>query len=123
MAKGYCGVEFAEGIPGSVGGGLLMNAGALGGELSQVVKVVSGVHPDGRYEQLPSSAEGSPMRRTALPRDFIVTEVTFSLQRGVSEGVAARMQQAQQKRQATQPHGYPNAGSIFKIRHTDMRED
>ncbi len=114
VTKGYCGVEFAEGIPGSMGGGLLMNAGAFGGELSQIVKTVSGVHPDGRFEQLPSAAVGFAYRRTALPQGFIVTEVTFSLQRGVPEAMAAKMQQAQQKRHATQPHGYANAGSIFK---------
>ncbi|MGE0679775.1 MAG: UDP-N-acetylmuramate dehydrogenase [Candidatus Binatia bacterium] len=114
VAKGYSGVEFAEGIPGSVGGGLLMNAGAFGGELSRVVMTVSGVQASGEYVQLPGEAVGFAYRHTALPEAFIVTEVEFHLQRRCLDDLAAKMQEAQRKRQATQPHGYPNAGSIFK---------
>jgi UDP-N-acetylmuramate dehydrogenase len=114
VAKGYSGVEFAEGIPGSVGGGLLMNAGAFGGELSRVVMTVSGVQAPGECVQLPGEAVGFAYRRTALPDAFIVTEVEFHLQRRCLDDLAAKMQEAQRKRQATQPHGYPNAGSIFK---------
>src|SRR5581483_4222771 len=55
VRKGYRGVEFAEGIPGTVGGGLLMNAGAFGGELSAVVVAIAGVHRDGRNERLPGA--------------------------------------------------------------------
>lgn len=113
-AKGYGGVEFAEGIPGSVGGGLLMNAGAFGGELSRVVVAVSGVQSPGEYVRLPGEAVGFAYRRTALPEAFIVTEVEFRLPRRCPDDLAAKMQEAQRKRQATQPHGYPNAGSIFK---------
>lgn len=114
VAKQYSGVEFAEGIPGSVGGGLLMNAGAFGGELSRVVEAITGVHTNGAAVRLAGEAIGFAYRRTALPPGFIVTEVEFQLQRGVLECISAAMQRAQQKRQATQPHGYPNAGSIFK---------
>jgi UDP-N-acetylmuramate dehydrogenase len=114
VAKGYGGVEFAEGIPGSVGGGLLMNAGAFGGELSRVVKAVAGVQSPGKRLRLPGEAVGFAYRRTALPDAFIITEVEFCLQRDVPERLSVKMQQAQQKRYATQPHGYPNAGSIFK---------
>ena len=114
VAKGYCGVEFAEGIPGSVGGGLLMNAGAFGGELSRVVAAVSGVQSSGKYVRLSGEAVGFAYRRTALPEAFIVTEVEFHLQRKCLDDLVAKMQEAQRKRHATQPHGYPNAGSIFK---------
>jgi UDP-N-acetylmuramate dehydrogenase len=114
VAKGYSGVEFAEGIPGSVGGGLLMNAGAFGGELSRVVRTVAGVQSSGEYVRLPGETVGFAYRRTALPEAFIVTEVEFHLQRRHSDDLAAKIQEAQRKRQATQPHGYPNAGSIFK---------
>ncbi|HXG21609.1 MAG TPA: UDP-N-acetylmuramate dehydrogenase [Methylomirabilota bacterium] len=113
-AKGYGGVEFAEGIPGSVGGGLLMNAGAFGGELSRVVKTVSGVHANGELLRLPGEAVGFAYRRTALPPEFIVAEVEFHVHADTPTAITAKMQQAQQKRQTTQPHGYPNAGSIFK---------
>jgi UDP-N-acetylmuramate dehydrogenase len=114
VRKGYRGVEFAEGIPGTVGGGLLMNAGAFGGELSEVVVAITGVHCDGRGERLRGEMLGFAYRRTALPSQFVVTEVELRLRRGQTEEVTAIMSKAQQKRQKTQPHGYPNAGSIFK---------
>jgi len=114
VARGYSGVEFAEGIPGSVGGGLLMNAGAFGGELSRVVKIVSGVQANGETLRFSGDAVGFAYRRTALPEGFIVTEVEFHLQRDNPERLTEKMRQAQRKRQTTQPHGYPNAGSIFK---------
>ncbi|MBI3245395.1 MAG: UDP-N-acetylmuramate dehydrogenase [Deltaproteobacteria bacterium] len=113
-AKGYGGIEFAEGIPGSVGGGLLMNAGAFGGELSRVVMAIHGVLADGQCARLAGEALGFAYRRTTLPPGFIVTEVEFRLHRSAPESIAAKLTHAQQKRQATQPHGYPNAGSIFK---------
>jgi UDP-N-acetylmuramate dehydrogenase len=114
IARGYTGVEFAEGIPGSVGGGLLMNAGAFGGELSRIVQTVAGVQIDGQWVRLTGDAIGFAYRRTMLPPSFIVTNVEFCLRRGIPEHMTAKLQQAQQKRQMTQPHGYPNAGSIFK---------
>jgi UDP-N-acetylmuramate dehydrogenase len=114
VGKGYGGMEFAEGIPGSVGGGLLMNAGAFGGELSRVVEVVTGVNQDGSCVSLSGEAVGFAYRRTTLPAGFMVVEVALRLQRAEQERITATMQRAQQKRQHTQPHGYPNAGSIFK---------
>ncbi len=114
VRKGYRGVEFAEGIPGTVGGGLLMNAGAFGGELSAVVAAITGVHREGRSERLRGEALGFAYRRTGLPPQFAVTEVEFHLMRGHAEEIAAVMSKAQHKRHKTQPHGYPNAGSIFK---------
>lgn len=114
VRKGYAGVEFAEGIPGSVGGGLLMNAGAFGGELSAVVETITGVHRDGSVVCLAGETLGFAYRRTALPPQFVITEIRFRLKRGSEEEIRAAMLRAQRKRQQTQPHGYPNAGSIFK---------
>jgi UDP-N-acetylmuramate dehydrogenase len=114
VRKGYQGMEFAEGIPGSVGGGLLMNAGAFGGELSRVVTALRGVEREGRIARLSGAAIGFAYRRTALPPQFIVTEVELHLQRGKPAEMAAVMERAQRKRHQNQPHGYPNAGSIFK---------
>ncbi len=114
VGKGYGGVEFAEGIPGSAGGGLLMNAGAFGGELSRVVEALSGVCTDGTQVRLPGDRLGFAYRRTALPPGLIVAEIEFRLQRTRQEVLLAAMLEAQRKRQQTQPHGYPNAGSIFK---------
>ena len=112
--KGYGGVEFAEGIPGRVGGGLLMNAGAFGGELSEVVEALTGMTHTGRYVRLPGTSIGFAYRKTALPPHFIVSEVVFRLSPKPQASITASMQQAREKRQRHQPHGYPNAGSIFK---------
>jgi len=114
VGKGYGGVEFAEGIPGSAGGGLLMNAGAFGGELSRVVEAISGVCADGTPVRLPGDRLGFAYRRTALSPGLIVAEIEFRLQRVRQEVLLAAMLEAQRKRQQTQPHGHPNAGSIFK---------
>src|SRR5262249_23493202 len=101
-------------IPGSLGGGLLMNAGAFGGELSRVVEAITGVGANGTLVRLPGEKLGFAYRRTALPPGLIVTEVEFHLTRQPREVLLATMGAAQRQRQQTQPHGHPNAGSIFK---------
>lgn len=112
--KGYAGVAFAEGIPGSVGGGLLMNAGAFGGELSQVVETIQGVDRAAQVVRLAAEQLGFGYRCTGLPVGFIVAEVCFRLQCQEPARLRAAMHRAQIKRRSGQPHGYPNAGSIFK---------
>jgi UDP-N-acetylmuramate dehydrogenase len=112
--KGYAGVAFAEGIPGSVGGGLLMNAGAFGGELSQVVETIRGVDRTARVVCLGAEQLGFGYRRTGLPVGFIVAEICFRLHHQEPARLRVAMHRAQTKRHAGQPHGYPNAGSIFK---------
>ena len=114
VAKGYGGIEFAEGIPGSVGGGLLMNAGAFGGELSHVVETITGVSQDGYVTCLTRKVLQFAYRSTVLPPGFIIAEIAFWLRRDRQANLVEAMERAQQKRQQTQPHGYPNAGSIFK---------
>ena len=114
VRKGYAGVEFAEGIPGSIGGGLLMNAGAFGGELSQVVESIQGVDQTAHVVSLAGDSLGFAYRRTGLPAGFIVTEIVLRLHRQQTGNLTQAMQQAQAKRHKGQPHGYPNAGSIFK---------
>lgn len=112
--KEHGGIEFAEGIPGRVGGGLLMNAGAFGGELSEVVETITGVTHTGQSLRLSNASVGFAYRTTALPPQFIVSEVVFRLQQRPRANITAAMQQAREKRSRSQPHGYPNAGSIFK---------
>jgi UDP-N-acetylmuramate dehydrogenase len=114
VAKGYGGIEFAEGIPGSIGGGLLMNAGAFGGELGRVVATITGVSQDGSVTCLPRKELQFAYRNAVLPPGFIIAEIAFWLRREKQGNLAEAMARAQQKRQQTQPHGYPNAGSIFK---------
>ncbi len=113
-ARGLAGLEFAEGIPGSIGGGLLMNAGAFGGEISTVTSGIVGVHPDDGERYHPRAELRFGYRRFDLPADLIVTHVDFSLRRGDPQAIKTKMTDAKRKRDANQPLGFPNAGSIFK---------
>ena len=114
IARALAGLEFAEGIPGTVGGGLLMNAGAFGGEISEVIEWVEGVDPDGAAQRFPRSALRFGYRHFDVPKGFIVTHVEFLLRPGEPAAILAKRAEAKHRREAHQPLGYPNAGSIFK---------
>jgi UDP-N-acetylmuramate dehydrogenase len=114
IARDLTGLEFAEGIPGTVGGGLLMNAGAFGGEMGDVVEYVDGVDAYGERQRFPRSALRFGYRRFALPPGFIVTLLEFLLHPGDPAAIHAKRDDARRRRTAHQPLGYPNAGSIFK---------
>jgi UDP-N-acetylmuramate dehydrogenase len=114
IERDLAGLEFAEGIPGTVGGGLLMNAGAFGGEMADVVELVEGVDAGGEVQQLPQSALKFGYRHLDLPPGFIVTHLRFLLQPDDGDAIRARREEAKRRREAHQPLGYPNAGSIFK---------
>jgi UDP-N-acetylmuramate dehydrogenase len=112
--RGLGGLEFAEGIPGSIGGGLLMNAGAFGGEMAGVVDAVVAVDPAEGECLLPRSALRFGYRRFDLPAGLIVTHVDFTLLPADRDAVRARMAELKRRRDSRQPLGQPNAGSIFK---------
>jgi UDP-N-acetylmuramate dehydrogenase len=112
--RGLEGLEFGEGIPGTVGGGLVMNAGAFGGEIAKVVKLVHGVTENGEAIALTKDDVKFAYRRTELPHHFIITRVDFELARGDRERLTARVADLRGKRASRQPRGVPNAGSIFK---------
>lgn len=114
IARNLTGLEFAEGIPGSVGGGLLMNAGAFGGEISDVVEWVEGVANDGTVHRAPRSVLNFSYRHFDLPRGWMVTRVGFRLLPGDPTAVRAKRDDAKRRRESKQPVGYPNAGSVFK---------
>jgi UDP-N-acetylmuramate dehydrogenase len=114
VERGFCGLEFGEGIPGSLGGGLTMNAGAFGGEIGRVVERLEGVHPSGRAEDLPRARLAFEYRRLELPPGWIITGVRLRLERGAAVEMRARVAAAREKRKKSQPLGLPNAGSIFK---------
>lgn len=114
LARHLAGLEFAEGIPGTVGGGLLMNAGAFGGEIGEVVEYVEGVDAQGELQRLPRSVLHFGYRHFDLPRGFIVTHLEFLLHPGDAGAIIAKRDDAKRRREAHQPLGYPNAGSIFK---------
>src|SRR3984893_6434617 len=112
--RGFEGLEFGEGIPGTVGGGLVMNAGAFGGEIARVVTSVHGVTEAGTSLALTRDDVKFAYRRTELPAHFTITRVDFALVRGNRERLIARVAELRAKRASRQPRGVPNAGSIFK---------
>jgi UDP-N-acetylmuramate dehydrogenase len=112
--RSLSGLEFAEGIPGSIGGGLLMNAGAFGGEIASVIEAVHGVDPAAGACTLSRSELRFGYRFFDLPRGFIVTAVEFVLTADARDAIHARIDDAKRRREAHQPLGLPNAGSIFK---------
>jgi UDP-N-acetylmuramate dehydrogenase len=112
--RGLAGLEFGEGIPGTVGGGLVMNAGAFGGEMARVVTLVHGVTAAGEAEALTRDDVKFAYRRTDLPARFIITRVDFELAAGDREALVTRVAELRARRAARQPRDLPNAGSVFK---------
>ncbi len=114
VERGLAGLEFGEGIPGTVGGGLMMNAGAFGGEMSGAVEMVHGVSAEGEPKSITRDGVGFAYRRTELPPNFVLTSVSFQLRAGDRGKLRAKVLELRAKRAARQPRGVPNAGSIFK---------
>ncbi len=112
--RALTGLEFAEGIPGSLGGGLLMNAGAFGGEISNVVEWIDGVDASGEIRRVPRSELKFSYRHFDIEPGFVVTAMQFLLQTSEPDAVVARRDDAKRRRASKQPLGYPNAGSVFK---------
>ena len=113
--NGLTGLEFAAGIPGTVGGGAVMNAGAYGGEMSQVVTTVTVVNRNGEIMELDNSTMEYGYRTSVIQNQpFVVTKVTFRLQPGDPEQIAAKMEELALRRREKQPLEYPSAGSAFK---------
>jgi len=108
------GLQFGEGIPGTIGGGLMMNAGAFGGEIGKVVEALEGVAEDGTALLLPRARLSFGYRRLELPTRAIITAVRLRLARGGTAELSAAVRDARERRERHQPRGHPNAGSIFK---------
>ena len=109
------GLEFAHGIPGTVGGAVYMNAGAYGGEMSQVCQSVDVMHPDGTLKTFSADEMQFSYRHSRLEDDGgIVVSAVFSLQAGEERCIREKMQELMQKRSASQPLDFPSAGSAFK---------
>lgn len=112
---GLSGLEFAAGIPGTVGGGVVMNAGAYDGEMKQVVEGVTVLDQRGNRLELDNATMEFGYRTSAIKsQPFIVTECSFKLQSGDKEAIAAKIEELQRKRKEKQPLEYPSAGSTFK---------
>ena len=115
LQAGLDGLVFAEGIPGSIGGGACMNAGAYGGEMSQVVQSVDAVDEGGRIRTLDAASLDYGYRRSALlGGGWIVTRVVCALAPGDRTEMAGRMRDLSAQRRAKQPVQWHSAGSTFK---------
>ncbi len=113
---GLTGVEFAHGIPGTVGGAVCMNAGAYGGEMGQVVAGVSALFPDEGIRVLSNEALRFGYRHSLFSDrpEAVILQAAFRLSPGDPEAIRARMRELLQKRRASQPLEYASAGSTFK---------
>lgn len=114
-AAGLTGMEFAAGIPGTIGGAVFMNAGAYGGEMSQILREVTILTPDGTKQHLSVQELDLGYRHSSIEeRQAVVLSAVIELATGQKEAILARMEELKQQRVAKQPLEYPSAGSTFK---------
>ena len=109
------GLEFAAGIPGSIGGAIFMNAGAYGGETKEVVESATVLLPDGTIKRLTNEELDFGYRHSSVQDNHgVVLDATFSLQPGDHDEIAAKMDELNARRAAKQPLDLPSCGSVFK---------
>ncbi len=112
---GLAGMEFAHGIPGTIGGGVYMNAGAYGGEMKDIVESVEIMDLAGNIRTLSNEEMAFSYRHSRLEdSDEIVICATLRLTPGETESIKANMKELQARRSASQPLDLPSAGSAFK---------
>ena len=115
QGRALTGLEFASGIPGSVGGGVVMNAGAYGGEMAQVLVSVTALDLDGSVHTIPAESCGLGYRKSVFSDgQRLVLEARFQLSSGDPAAIRARMDELAARRKEKQPLEYPSAGSMFK---------
>ena len=115
LEEGFTGLEFAGGIPGSLGGAVTMNAGAYGGEMAQVMEFVNVLTNDGTIQTFSKEECQFGYRKSIFSgSDYLILEAIFSLEPGDPEVIRARMEELAAKRREKQPLEYPSAGSMFK---------
>ena len=114
VRRGLGGLEFAEGIPGSVGGSLVMNAGAYGSEMERIVTRVEAVDGGGEPLVFARDELSFSYRETRLPEGAVVTRVGLALTPETPDSVDARMRAIMARRRESQPSGHPNFGSVFR---------
>ena len=115
LEAGLTGFEFASGIPGTIGGAVVMNAGAYGGEMKDVLEEVTALTPEGeaivlRKEELELGYRTSIIAK----KDYIVLEAKLKLEKGEKDAIKGRMDELKLQRTTKQPLEYPSAGSTFK---------
>lgn len=109
------GMEFASGIPGSLGGAVVMNAGAYGGEMKDILQKVTVLTPDGTVQTLSVEELELSYRHSIIPeKGYLVISAVLKLQPGNADEIQSIMDDLKEKRVSKQPLEYPSAGSTFK---------
>ncbi|MCD8104165.1 MAG: UDP-N-acetylmuramate dehydrogenase [Lachnospiraceae bacterium] len=115
LEAGLTGFEFASGIPGTLGGAVVMNAGAYGGEMKQVLLAATVLTREGEIREIPAEELALGYRTSAVPENgWIVLGATIALQKGDPEAIRRRMEELKEQRVSKQPLELPSAGSTFK---------
>lgn len=115
LAGGLSGMEFAAGIPGTIGGAVVMNAGAYGGEMKDIIESAVVIDGFGGEKELSAEELALGYRSSCIPGNgYLVKEVTLRLTQGEPADIRARMEELRIQRAAKQPLEYPSAGSTFK---------
>lgn len=109
------GMEFAAGIPGSIGGAVVMNAGAYGGEIKDIIISATVLNADGQVKEIPKEELDLSYRHSCIPeKGYIVLGARLALTPKPQDEIRAEMAQLREKRVEKQPLEYPSAGSTFK---------
>lgn len=115
LYENLTGLEFACGIPGSIGGAVYMNAGAYDGEVKNVIESVEVVTLDGELKKYTNEEMEFRYRHSKIQESGeIVVETVFQLEKGKKEKIAQRMEELTELRESKQPLEYPSCGSVFK---------
>ena len=115
LEAGLGGFECEAGIPGSIGGAAVMNAGAYGGELKDVLESVEVLTPEGELVTIPAADLDLSYRHSCIPeKGYLVVAATIRLTKADPEQIRAKMDELKEKRVSKQPLEYPSAGSTFK---------
>lgn len=114
IRESLSGIEFCAGIPGSVGGGLRMNAGAYGSELKDIVAEISFVNSNGSIRNVQREDLRFEYRNLIMPKGTIIVSAQFKLQQGAGDEIHQKVSEIIATRKKKHPLGYRNAGSIFK---------
>jgi UDP-N-acetylmuramate dehydrogenase len=114
VERGLTGLEFATGIPGTVGGAICMNAGTAQGEIGDVVDTVTLLAPSGELVLRHRDEMGFGYRTANVPPGHIVLDAKVILRHGDAGKIKAQVKALMEQRKARQPWGLPNAGSVFK---------
>lgn len=112
--RGLAGLEFAVGIPGTIGGAVFMNAGAYGGEIKDIVERMEAVDINGQRHSFDKLSLKFSYRKCELPTNMIITKAHLKFKKDNPEEIKNRIKEFKEKRKTTQAINLPNAGSIFK---------